>query len=145
MIYDRTIDDVNNAINIRNRGMPFSESDIEALERGMVTINTLNRIEQKQSELKDILNDMGYFNISIENKQWSCKDVFDESNFDRIVENNVLLRKAFFTSSNAPKDAIAIYHYKEFNALEQILYDLQQMAEYVKSKYRLCGTFNCGG
>ena len=145
MIFDRTIDDVNSAKAIRKRGMPFSEADIQVLERGTLTINTLNRIEAKQEELKNILNGIGYFNAPIINKEWSAEDIFNESEFQRIVDNNVLLRDAFYVYKETPKNAVALYRYDEINALEKILFDLEEMADYVKTRYRRCGIFNCGG
>jgi hypothetical protein len=87
---------------------------------------------------------MGYYNCNIENKEWSKYDFFTDADLNRIVKNNQDLRKAFYVFSDAPLDAVPTYHYKEFNALERILYDLDVMATAVKSLYRECDTFECG-
>lgn len=144
MIFDRTNNDITKAKELRMRGIPFSDTEKEILERGTITINTLNRIEKKQSELKEILNSLGYFNASITNKSWSYTDIFNASEFQRLVDNNVVLRKAFFVFSNSPRNAVAKYQYVEINCLEKILYDLEEMAEYVINHSLECDTFYCG-
>lgn len=149
MITNRTIYDVNLAKQIRSekiqKNISLTNEEIETMERGCVTVNTLNRIEQKQEELKLRLNDMGYFNTPIINNLWDYFDIFNEEDFRRIVENNSFLRKAFYVNSDTPKDAIPKYHYSEFNSLEKILVDLEANINYTINKYRRCGTLNCGG
>lgn len=125
------------------KGQILTESDIAVLERGTLTYNTLNRITTKQRELARILRDMGYY-VSLVITQWTKDDIFGESDFKRIVDNNIKLRKAFYVYSNTPMDAVAMYRYNEINALERILYDLERMIQYTKSQYRRCGAYNCG-
>ena len=147
MIFDRTISDVRNAQRIREdkvqKGIALTEAEKSALERGSLSYNTLNRIELKQSELAMVLTEMGY-PVLIVNKQWSAKEIFTESEFTRIVDNNAKLRKSFFVYSSTPMDAVPTYRFGEINALEHILYDLERMIAYAKSKYRRCGMYNCG-
>ena len=147
MIFDRTISDVRNAQRIRKdkvqKGEALTEAEKSVLERGTLSYNTLNRIELKQAELASVLTEMGY-PVSIVNKQWATEAIFTESEFIRIIDNNAKLRKSFFVYKNTPMDAVPAYRYSEINALEHILYDLERMIEYVKSKYRRCGMYNCG-
>lgn len=149
MIFDRTSADVLAAKNIRadkvQKFIELTDEDIQVLERGMVTINTLNRIESKQAEIKTILNDMGYFNTPIVNKMWEYNDIFAEADLQRLVDNNASLRRAFYVLSDSPRDAIAKYHYIEFNALEKILVDISENIDFAKSQYRECGAIECGG
>ena len=61
MIFDRTQNDVDTAILLRDTKVKkfetLTESEIATLEKGTLTINTLNRIENKQEEfVKTILN-----------------------------------------------------------------------------------------
>ena len=151
MITNRTQYDVDTAILIRNTKVKkfesLTESDINYLERGTLTINTLNRIESKQEELKNLFNDMGYWNTPITNKQWTENDIFDnngERDFQRILDNTNVLRNAFFVYKDTPNTPPISYHYNDINALEKILYDLDVMINDVKSHYRECGTFECG-
>lgn len=149
MITDRTQLDVQKAKNIIEekvkKFIELTSAEEKTLERGTVTINTINRIEDKQVEIQEILNDMGYWNVSILNKKWSSGDVFRQSDLDRIVENNSMLRSAFYALKDSPVNAIGKYHYSEFNSLERILLDIFTNIEYTISRYRRCGNFNCGG
>lgn len=149
MIFDRTQNDIDAALRIRNEKVQkfktLTSEEIEVLERGTMTINTINRIEQKQEELKVLFNDMGYWNTEIENKtDWLLTDIFDLENFQRIIDNLNILRQAFFVHISTPPTPIVSYHYQSINSLEKILYDLETMTQDVKSLYKICGTFNCG-
>jgi hypothetical protein len=148
MIFDRTQNDVDTAISIRDGKVKtfqaLTEIDIATLERGMMTINTLNRIESKQEELKNLLNSMGYWNTPITNRVWTETDVFNVDDFQRIIDNTNILRNAFFVYKDTPNTPPISYHYNDINALEKILVDLDVMINNVKSEYKRCGTFRCG-
>ena len=148
MIYDRTQADVDAAIVLRETKIKafqsLTESEIETLERGMLTINTLNRIETKQKELQELLNGMGYWNTNIVNEGWDETQVFDETEFNRIVNNVNVLRNAFFAYTDTPAQPKAEYHFDSINSLEKILYDLGEMIGDVKGLYKECGNFQCG-
>ena len=150
MIYTRTANDVKEAIRLREekvqKGVGLTEKEADTLERGMLTINTLNRIEGKQKELVQIFNSMGYWNVAIVNKTWKQRkeDIFTEADFQRIVNNCEMLKEAFYIFSDTPKKPKAEYSYKTFNALEKILFDLEKMTEDIKKYYRKSGTFQSG-
>lgn len=148
MIFDRTQNDVDTAIRLRKEKVQtfqeLTENEIAILEKGMFTLNTLNRIEEKQEDLKGIFNDMGYWNVLITNKTWDNTQIFDENEFQRIIDNTNVLRRAFFIYKDTPNTPPISYHYNDINALEKILYDLDVMINDVKSHYRECGTFECG-
>lgn len=148
MIFDRTQNDVDAAIRLRSGKVQNFQSltadEIETLERGTLTITTLNRIENKQKELKTLFNDMGYWNMETKNKTWAYEDVFYGEDFQRILANTNILREAFFTYTDTPSTPPVSYHYSNINALEKILYDLDNMVDAVKNRYKRCGTFRCG-
>ena len=148
MIFDRTQNDVDTAILLRNTKVKkfetLTESDIETLERGTLTINTLNRIETKQEELKNLFNDMGYWNTPITNKTWGENDIFNVNEFQRILDNTNALRRAFFVYKDTPNTPPISYYWDDINSLEKILNDLDIMINDVKSNYRECGTFESG-
>lgn len=147
MIYNRTSEDVSLSKMYREKlqkGETLSESQIATLERGTMTINTLNRIEEKQAELKGLLNNMGYWNTNITNKSWGYSDIFSKTEFQRIINNLNILRNAFFVFSDTPKTPPISFHYEDINSLEKILFDIDVMINDVKSRYRECGTFECG-
>lgn len=149
MIYDRTIKDVENAKKIRlekvQKFLELTDEDVQILERGFVTVNTLNRIEQKQSELKSAINSMGYYGANIQNYTWGRWDYFEKSDLQRICENTRILREAFFDYVDTPENPMPRYYFEEFNKLEKILLDIENMVGEVQANYKICGTFNCGG
>ena len=149
MIFDRTESDVDKAIKIRNEKVKsfeeLSEEDINILERGFITLNTINRIEEKQSELKSLFNNMGYYGNKIVNKKWQEQDYFLKSDLERIVKNNNTLKNSYYVFSSTPADAIPIARFEEFNKIEKMLYDLETMVNDMRNRFKRCGTFNCGG
>lgn len=149
MIFDRTQNDVDTAVVLRREKVQtfqeLSESEIATLEKGMLTINTLNRIETKQEELKNLFNDIGYWNTPISTRQWAYGDIFVGTQFDRILNNLEILIKAFFIYKDTPNIPDNNYRkYQTINDVEKILYDLDVMINDVKSYYRECGTFESG-
>lgn len=148
MIFDRTQNDVDTAILLRDTKVKkfetLTESEIATLEKGMLTINTLNRIETKQRRIKKSFYAMGYWNTPITNKTWGENDIFNEDEFQRILDNTNVLRQAFFVYKATPNTPPISYHWKDINALEKILYDLDVMISNVKADYRYCGEFECG-
>lgn len=148
MFFKRTQDIVDAAIDLRrDKVQTFQEltdKDILTLERGTITYNTLNRIENKQVELKNLFNGIGYWNTEITNQTWNGTQLFKENDFQRIVDNTNVLRDAFFVYKDTPKTPPVSYHYNDINALEKILYDLDVMINDVKSNYRESGTFESG-
>lgn len=147
MIFDRTQNDVDSAVSLRNSKVKkfeeLTESEIAIIEKGTMTYNTLNRIETKQEELKNLFNDIGYWNTPITNKAWGENDIFNVDEFQRILDNTNVLRNAFFVYKATPNTPPVSYHYNDINALEKILYDLDVMINDVKSNYRECGKFEC--
>lgn len=149
MIFDRTQTDIDKAVKIRaEKVQTFQEltpEDIEILEKGTLTINTLNRIEEKQEELKNLFEEDFYFVDKIEHKYWSYTDFFIQEDFDRILFNLEMLKKAYFVYTHTPKTPDNNYRkYQTINDVEKILYDLDIMISDVKSHYRECGSFECG-
>lgn len=148
MIFNRTKRDVDDAIRLRNekvkRFQELTESEISTLEKGTITINTLNRIENKQYELKNLINNIGYWNTQIINKVWDYSQIFDENDLQRIIRNTDILRQAFFVLAETPKTPSASYYFENINAIEKILYDIETMVNDVKVNYRECGILECG-
>lgn len=149
LIYNRTEADVENAKRIRaekvQQGVDLTASDVEILERGTLTINTLNRIEEKQEELKNLFEEDFYFVDKIECKKWTMSDYFKQSDFDRILTNLEMLVKAYLVYTSTPAIPDGNYRkYETINDAEKILFDLDLMINDVKSHYRECGTIECG-
>lgn len=149
MIFDRTLEDVNNSKKIREekvkKGIALSQEEVDVLEKGFITIATLNRIESKQQDLKKTFNEMGYYGTQITNKSWSMSGYFLQSDLNRIVKNNDILKNAYFIFSSTPTNAGSKAYFEDLNKIEKMLYDLEIMADDMKKYFKICGTFQCGG
>lgn len=149
MVFNRTLEEAKQAITIREekvkKGENLTADDIYILSRGFVSVGDLNRIEGKQEALKGIFNDMGYYNTPTENKLWDEESYFFKTDLQRIVKNNEILRKAYYIFASTPIDARPKAYFEDLNKIEKLLYDLEQMADDMKSRFKKCGTFNCGG
>ena len=147
MIFDRKKSDVDSKTLIVNKvekNISISDEEINTLEKGTLTINTLNRIENKQSELFSLLSDIGYYAPQIVTKTWTYDDLFTSDEFERVVKNTEILRNASLIYKNTPITPIADYYFENLNAIEKILYDIENMTNEIKSLFLECGTFECG-
>jgi hypothetical protein len=147
MITDRTLEDVENAKAYREklgRGEMLTVDEINTLERGTITISTLNRIEDKERELAGALAGEKYLNISFENKNWGYNDIFLFSDFVRILKNIEILRNNFYFFKTTPDVPAPKYYYTNINDIEQNLVDIQEIYIDMKTRYKRCGTFSCG-
>ena len=149
MIYDRTQEDVNNAAQIirgkLQQGQELTNEDIDILERGTITLDTINRIEQTQNELWQNFISSSYFGEKPKNKIWSENEIFKLSDFERLISNGELLRNAFFFYSYTPQKALPKYTFEQLNAMERLLHDLQENYKYMVSHWKKCGIYRCGG
>ena len=150
MIFDRTAEDVEKAIQIRaqkvQKSQELTNEDVLALERGTLTINTLNRIETRTGVLNELFEEDKYFVEDIITKLWDYTDFFKQVDFDRIVENVKKLVKAYIVYDYTPQIKDNNFSkYQTLNTIEKILHDLDVMISDVKSHYRECGAYECGG
>ena len=147
MIFDRSQEDVDAAIRLRNEKVKEFESltieEINTLERGTITINTLNRIENKQIEIVELFSNLS-INVDIENKNWEENQIFDKTEFQRILDNLNVLVKSFCVYSNTPNIPKISYHFEDINAIEKILFDLEELYNKALKSFLYCGITYCG-
>jgi hypothetical protein len=128
VIFDRTQNDVDTAIRLRNEKVKnfktLTNEEISVLEKGTITINTLNRIENKQAELRDMLVQLGYSFFIIETKKWTENDIFDATEFERIINNLDKFKDAFSKMTTTPNTPDVSYYFQSINDIEKILFDL---------------------
>lgn len=149
MITNRTFEDVIAAKKIREdkvkKFLPLTAKEVQTLEKGCLTPNSLNRIEEKEAELLSLIRDMGYFGGEFESKQWNEHGVFKADDLNRIFANCEKLRQSFFALKTSPMNLFAIYDYRQFNNLEKVLVDIESQIVYTKSNYKRCGLFVAKG
>lgn len=149
MIYDRTYEDVEKALEIvENKIKKFetlTDDDISALERGFFTLETANRIESKQAEICPALAKEGYYTQASNHKtDWASDDVFYDTDFERIVGISTRIRKCMAMYEDTPSAPKAEFYYTEINKIEKILVDIESLLEDLISHERECNTFYCG-
>lgn len=150
MIVDRTRSDIDAAFLARAKlqnGEELSESDFVSLERGTLTIETLNRIESKIKEIVSVINSMWYWNTgTIQEKTWSYSDYFKQEHFDKILENIAKIKKAFLQKNSTPKVFGRNYRdYNVINDVEMFLADSEYIIGDIQENYVFCGEVECGG
>ena len=148
MIYNRTQSDIDAALIARKKlqnGEQLTESDMDSLERGTITINTLNRIEEKQSELIVLFNSIGYWNTQgIQNRTWDYTDYFKQEDFDRILKNLDILKVANYLYYVPPIVSDSNYRrFQTINQVEKVLSDMERMIGDMVQNYRICGEVSC--
>ena len=147
MIFDRTQEDIDTAIILRREKVQtfqeLSDEETAILERGTLTVNTLNRIENKQTEIAELLSQLSR-NVEIENKNWEETQIFNRAEFQRILDNLNVLVKNFSVYSNTPNVPQISYHFEDINAIEKILFDLEELYNEALKSFIYCGTTHCG-
>lgn len=144
MITDRTYEDVTAAKALRARGLPFTEIEKTQLERGTVTVNTLNRIESAMASLPALWAASGYPCPAVATNTWTNAGYFRKSDFETLIANAKTLRAALIAYSTTPTEVLPLYHFAEWNKLEQIVGDLVEIGTYIKDNALKCGTFRSG-
>ena len=147
MIFDRTQNDVDAAISLIEQKVKkfegLTNEEIGILERGTITVNTLNRIENKQTEIAELLSQLS-INVEIKNKNWEETQIFNRAEFQRILDNLNVLVKNFSVYSNTPNVPKISYHFEDINAIEKILFDLEELYNKALKSFIYCGITHCG-
>lgn len=122
LIYDRTLNDVENSL---------------TNTKGSYNYTDLNRVETWCEYLQDILANYG-FSEELETKtDWTMTDYITRTQMDRIRANIDTLKDFCEALSTETIEYDNTMNYKQANALEQILYDISQYIESEKDTVEL--------
>lgn len=148
MIFDRTQDDVTAALRIRENKIklftPPTAEETRSLERGFIDYTTLNRIENKQAELRELLISSGSSFFDIKTKTWTADDIFNETEFSRIVGNLDVLKNGINVLPDTPDTPQPALYFVIINDIEKILFDMDALLQNMISAYCFCGELYCG-
>lgn len=150
MIFNRTQEDVDKAKQIREEKVKkfstLSENEKTTLERGFFTVNTLNRIEQKQHELYAKLLEYGYDTGCTNKTDWTSDDIVKENVYTRLLNNLNNLKKGFTYLKNGTETPKSMLDFEKLNDVEKILYDIENLLNnMVNSWIYVCDEYFCGG
>lgn len=148
MIFDRTSQDVVMAKKIRSekiqKFLELTEDEQRVLERGFLLLSTIERIQQKQIEIKKIIEGLLYLGAKITIDEFNRNDFFRLPDLQTLIKNNESLIKAFMVYKNTPLTANAKFEFEQFNKIEKMLADMESLIYDIQDSYRICGTFDCG-
>lgn len=147
MIFDRVLADIHNSIEILKKlksGTSLTTNEKNTLEKGTLTVNTLNRIENKHAELSDILYQWRYLKEHLETKTWVQTDFFKAGDMNRFVYNTNILRDSFFLSNSAIPYPTTEYTITAFNAIEETLQNVSDLVDNTSRLFQMSGAVTAG-
>jgi len=138
MVTDRTEFDAAAARAIRDRyaasgdwsGLTAEEH--ETLERGYYTRHSLNRVEAAVEALSDYLAANGKAVTVSVKTDWAPSDYFTQAELRRYLGNIDALRQRFWALPGMPDTPADIRPWQNANAIEQILANLNSMADMIE-------------
>lgn len=130
LIYDRTLTDV-----------------INKTKKGYYNVSDLNRAEEWCNYLAELLTGYGY-PVRIETKtNWTIADFTYAEEMERIRSNVSKIKQAYCTYSLTPAvpDTLNRIDIEKANAIEKVLFDIDELMNKMVAEFRKSGTFNCCG
>ena len=150
LITDRTAADVERYLTLRNKGF----ANLTAAEKtewlsnmkGAYNYTDLNRVEEAVGYVADKLRERGYRVDITAGKTWTMTSLPTLSDMNTYLNNIKVIRSAFATLSTTPQAPSTIkgFTYKEANAIEQILIDVDQLLENMMSAWFFSGDLFSG-
>jgi len=127
LIFDRTQSDLNN-----NTAKAF------------YNYNDLNRIEEWCEYIEGELNTYHYYCNIIIKTNWTIYDMPTVSEIERIRNNVNTLKQAYYSFTNIPT-SLENMTIQKANAVEKILFEINDLIFKMTAEFRKCGTFYSGG
>ena len=109
-----------------------TQQDIANLtDKAYIDYNDLNRIERALRWVSYILNKYGYHNTTDNKLNWRPEDRRTDAEMERLRQNLIAIREAYYTLDSTPLTPIAITYTSIYqaNAIEKIIYDIGKLIE----------------
>ena len=150
LIYDRTADDVAEALRLTQKAFAGTLTDEEktvwlAGMKGAYDAIDMNRVAAAVSTLSGLLNAAGYKNEVSAQNFVEGEDGTDEK-YSVYLSNVQTLRDAIAVRASTPElpAADAKLDYVGANNIEKILADLDELLDWMTYSRKYCGTFAAG-
>lgn len=150
LIYDRTADDVAEALRLTQKAFAGTLTDEEktvwlAGMKGTYDAIDMNRVAAAVSTLSGLLNAAGYKNEVSAQNFVEGEDSTDEK-YSVYLSNVQTLRDAIAVRATTPElpAADAKLDYVGANNIEKILTDLDELIDWMTYSQKYCGTFAAG-
>lgn len=142
-VYDRTQADVDFAIQqLTEWRNGFDIGSVTDL-KGCLNYYDLYAIESNIAYLSEHLIELGYYHF-VYSKKWTRSDIPTEQDIQRIISNIDTIMTVFHTPSNAPSLPTKMTHYTEINAIEETLYLIKELLDWMVKSFPKSGTFQSG-
>lgn len=145
-VYDRTEEDVESA---RQQIAAWMQSIVAGLSvtttdlKGCLNASDLNRIENNTAYLAERLTTLNY-PVQVVTKTWARDSLPNVEDVARIIANVQSLLDAYYRYSEAEDLPDSMLGYAEVNSIEQNLYYINVLLDWMTSAFRKCGTFKSG-
>ena len=150
LITDRTAADVERYLTLRNKGFEnltaAEKSEWLSNMKGAYNYTDLNRVEDAVQYLAGRLKERGYSADVSARKTWTMTSLPTLSDMNTYLNNIKVIRNAFATLSTTPQAPATIkgFTYKEANAIEQIIFDVNKLLENLMSVWFFSGDIYSG-
>lgn len=142
MVTDRTSEDVQKAIELKKRGLPFTAAEEITLERGTYSIETINRIANALHELSELTKDAGYWVEELASKTFEYGDIFYVSDYAGQIKDTYKLYIA--VDGAVPQAIVANLNYAQVNLLEKLIARFGDRINEIDEYAPECGAVSSG-
>lgn len=151
LITDRTQADVNKVVRLAKKWSDGTITETEKVEwftdlKGSYNASDLNRVGTAMEYISQRLATAGYGHALKPETDWKMSDFHNTVNTSYYLDSLRLLRSWFVTWKNTPKtpDSLDKLDYKEANAIEQILVDIDDLITKMQQNYVYSGEIYAG-
>ena len=152
LVTDRTAADVARWLYLRNKGYSdMSEAERAEWDAGMkgaYNVADLNRVGTALNHLRDVLASFGYLSVSdfVAKTDWSTADIPIPDDLTSYLSYVSVIRAALARYATTP--AVPEYtgglDYQDANAIEKILFDVEQLVTNMQAAWFYLGDLYCG-
>ena len=111
--------------------------------KGCLNLTDINRIEGNITYLADKMASYAY-SPTVHSKQWRMVDLPNQYDISRIIGNIRNLISVYYPPHDPPDLPTTMLSYEDINAIEENLFLLKQMLDWMESSFRKSGTIVCG-
>jgi hypothetical protein len=111
--------------------------------KGCLNLLDLNRIESNIAFIAEKMESFSYA-PNIHGKQWSRVDMPNQNDMSRIIDNIRALVSAFYSPHNPPSLPTTMLSYSDINDIEENLYLIKEMLDWMQSSFKKVGTIKSG-
>jgi hypothetical protein len=111
--------------------------------KGCLNSFDLNRIEENVAYIADKMESF-FFHPNIHHKRWGEKDLPNQNDMTRIMNNIRSITGSFYSPNNAPSLPTTMLSYADINAIEENLYLIKELLDCLESSFKKTGTITSG-